>query len=160
PRGENFSLAKCLAGEQLVGGGYLLTPGTFPIAPLFSYPATPSSWSADVQNPTDAPMTVTAYATCLEGPTDVGIVIVKGDAATIFGGAAGESLALCPSGAYVTGGGYSVTGAMTLYIDISGPGDAQWVVDAHATTPAATFRAYALCATQHLIAPAPHVHAE
>src|SRR5260221_10299887 len=32
PRGENFAVAKCLAGEQLVGGGYLLTPGAFPIA--------------------------------------------------------------------------------------------------------------------------------
>jgi hypothetical protein len=159
-RGEAFAIAKCLAGEQMVGGGYLLTPGAFPIAPLFSYPATPSIWSADVHNPTDAPMTVTAYATCLQGATDVGMVIVKGDATTIAGGAEGESVALCPAGAVVTGGGYSVSGAMTLYIDISGPGDAQWVAGAHATTPAATFRAYALCSTQHLIAPAPHPHAE
>jgi hypothetical protein len=161
PRGETFAIAKCLAGEQMVGGGYLLTPGAFPIAPYFSYPATPSIWSADVHNPTDAPMTVTAYATCLESATDVGMVIVKGDAKTIFGGAAGESLALCPSGALVTGGGYALSGGeMTLYIDGSGPGDGEWVVDAHATTPAATFQAYALCATQHLSAPAPHAHIE
>jgi hypothetical protein len=112
PRGESFAIAKCLSGEQMVGGGYLLTPAAFPIAPLFSYPATPSIWSADVQNPTDAPMTVTAYATCLEGATDVGMVIVTGDATTIFGGAAGESIALCPSGAVVTGGGYAVSGSM------------------------------------------------
>ncbi len=157
PRGENFAVAKCLAGEQMVGGGYLLTPGAFPIAPSFSYPATSSIWSADVHNPTDAPMTVTAYATCLQGATDVGMVIVKGDATTIFGGAAGESIALCPSGAVVTGGGYTVSGGtMTLYIDGSGPGDGQWVVDAHATTPSATFQAYALCATQHLSASARH----
>jgi hypothetical protein len=160
PRGEAFAIAKCLAGEQMVGGGYLLTPGAFPIAPLFSYPATPSIWSADAQNPTDAPMTVTAYATCLQSATDVGMVTVTGDATTIAGGAAGESLALCPSGAVVTGGGYTVSGSMTLYIDISGPGDAQWVAGAHATTPSATFRAYALCATHHLSAPAPHPHAE
>jgi len=161
PRGETFAIAKCLAGEQMVGGGYLLTLGAFPIAPYFSYPATPNIWSADVHNPTDAPMTVTAYATCLESATDVGMVIVKGDAKTIFGGAAGESLALCPSGAVVTGGGYALSaGEMTLYIDGSGPGDGEWVVDAHATTPAATFQAYALCATQHLSAPAPHAHVE
>jgi hypothetical protein len=155
-RGTNFAIAKCLAGEQLVGGGYLLTPGAFPIAPYFSYPATSSIWSADVQNNTDAPMTITAYATCLQSATDVGMVIVKGEAKTIFGGAADESIALCPSGAVVTGGGYAVSGGtMTLYIDGSGPGDGQWVVDAHATTPAVTFQAYALCATQHLSALVP-----
>jgi hypothetical protein len=151
PRGENFAVAKCLAGEQMVGGGYLLAPEAFPIAPSFSYPATSSIWSADVQNTTDLPMTITAYATCLKSATDVGMAIVKGDAKAIFGGAAGESIAACPAGAVVTGGGYTVGGGtMTLYVDSSGPGDGQWVVDAHATTPTATFQAYALCATQHL----------
>jgi hypothetical protein len=160
-RGENFAVAHCLTGEQMVGGGYLMSPGAFPIAPYFSYPATPNIWSADVQNSTDAEMTITAYATCLTGSTNVGMVIVSGESKTIFGGAAAESLATCPAGAVVTGGGYTVSGgAMTLYIDGSAPGDGQWVVDAHATTPSATFQAYALCATQHLSAPVPHAHTE
>jgi hypothetical protein len=159
-----YAGAKCGAGEQMVGGGYVISGGA---ANAFaSYPSSQESWTAGVSNPSAAPLLLTAFVDCLQGSIDVNAMISHGAPVSIAVGTDAQAAALCPTGTILTDGGFLINPAPTGYAAWSTPGTAEsrtdgvggndWLVQAVATATGMMTTAYAVCAGQHLSALVPH----
>jgi hypothetical protein len=153
PSGAQGSVvAKCQAGEQLVGGGYTIEGGA--LFPDDNFPlSSVTAWSVRVDNTTAAVVRVTAFADCLQAPFSAGEIIVNGTTVNVAPPATAVSATNCPAGATVTGGGWSMNiSAPTGRVFFSVPASSftAWGVAIIAVTGPLNVRSIALCSTLNL----------
>jgi hypothetical protein len=145
------TIAACMSGEQLVGGGYTVDGGN--VFPTDNRPISLTAWLVQAFNSTPAPIQVTAFADCLQAPFSAGEVIVNGPTVAVVPPNAATSVATCPAGATVTGGGWSMDiSAPTGRVFFSLPSSSfnAWGVAIVATSGSINARSVALCSTLNL----------
>lgn len=105
-------IASCPSGSVVTGGGWVI--GTDTNVSLYNSSKSGNSWQIYVQNDGGGSPLINVYAVCLDGTsgstssvTDNSGVIPPGDI---------EHLVMdCPSGSFVTGGGFAVNIGATIY---------------------------------------------
>lgn len=121
---------ECGSGYSMNGGGYTFTSGH----PATSYPG--ANWLWVVQSNADFSSSGTAYAICAHTSSYT----------YVTGGAGTTSVANCPTGDVVVGGGFQVAGSYNANTVVTHSsyydGHKAWKVTASGTT----FNAYAICA--------------
>jgi hypothetical protein len=153
--------AHCGSGEQLVGGGVSANYANSG-AVVASYPSAADAWTVSASSP-DSAFELQAYAYCLQPSMAVAVQVVQAQRS-------GESaIAICPSGAVLTSGGYTGGAARSSYPTIiradptptpapfGEPSDSHptmgtgigWTSDVPGAKQVTT---YALCATRGLTA--------
>jgi hypothetical protein len=108
---DGAATATCAGGDQLVSGGYAITPTSY--VPTASFPSSAQQWTVEASAGGTDPLTVTAYANCLRAAFSIGAAIVTDTLAYPAGLSSGPAVD-CPSGTTITGGGFKVSTAGTL----------------------------------------------
>lgn len=158
--------ASCNPGEQMVSGGYSVTPTAYsqPIDAInypldlypvvASYPSSPTSWTVTLLNRAPGSTLVIAHVECVA--PSVGIQVAS------FSAPLGTSplATACPNGFQLTGGGWQVknldnTKAVVTILSSQPSGANGWRVDAHPArgslaSPNNTLNVYAVCAANTL----------
>lgn len=147
------STATCPNGWVVTGGGIewgSLAEGTFVPRVLDSFPASDTTWRAEATIASGGTGTFRAWATCASAPA--GYERTTGpvrDVGPTTGGLL--STAACDPGATVLGGGVEwtslATGARPVLTDTYPPTDSTWLVSAGSAVAGASFRSWAVCAT-------------
>jgi hypothetical protein len=141
--------APCPTGKTIVGGGYW-HDGSVGVAVTVSVP-NPSQhvWHVEVVNSFSQPRTLLAYAVCTQTP---GQEMVTSQF-TVQPGQGWDTIARCPAGTAVTGGGYTFPtstspATFNVAIDMSNPDPlGGWHVHAYnADSTSKIITAYAMCA--------------
>jgi hypothetical protein len=129
----------CPSGSVVTGGG-LAGNGTN----LFFYNSsgTGNGWEAYAQNTSGSGQLLNAYAICLSNTAGTSQQVLA--QASVPGSSAGNATAACPSGSFVTGGGFAGNNNLFVYnSSISGNG---WQVYAQNNSGSSqTLNAYAIC---------------
>jgi hypothetical protein len=151
PGGRQRTIASCMASEQLVGGGYTVDGGN--VFPTDNRPISLTGWLVLAFNSTPAPIQVTAFADCLQAPFSAAEVIVNGPTVSAVPPNTNLSVATCPAGATVTGGGWSMditapTGRP--FFSLPSSSFNAWGVAIVAVTGSINARSVALCAQLNL----------
>jgi hypothetical protein len=114
------TFAACSSSEVLVGGGFGVTPGV-EVSQLLP---SGNGWGGVALNHTGDSGGVTFFAECLSAPGAQSLVMGPVVASVPAGQDGGNGLA-CPSGAFLSGGGYSDDGNASVYVEwpgsVSGP---------------------------------------
>ena len=143
--GQGFdTIATCPSGTVNTGGGYFHA-STTGLDIDISRPATSGQgWHVHAVNFSGTSQTVTAYAVC---GTLAGRRVVS-SSFTVLSGQGFDTIAACPSGMVVTGGGYFHASTTGLDIDISRPATSGQGWHVHAVNfsgMSQTITAYAVC---------------
>lgn len=143
--------AACAGGDVVLSGGYLLSD---PLAFVTSsYPSSASAWTVTAhdegQDGASHPVTVTAYADCLNASPSAGVVPVKLVPSIPNDSNFHDATVDCPAAGVVTGGGFRGTNSMQKTI----PAANGWTVSLSIQLGASAKPSlYVLCATAHLAA--------
>jgi hypothetical protein len=132
PGAYGSKFASCNAGETLVGGGFASSNGLT----LYNFAASGATWGGYVYNITGSALPFSFYAECL---TYSG----SHSSLTSYAQATGHTVSNgCPSGSYVSGGGFAGNQNSHVYtMSATTSGQAWEVYD----TPASLLNAYAMC---------------
>nr|WP_052478940.1 S8 family peptidase [Kibdelosporangium sp. MJ126-NF4]CEL21411.1 Alkaline serine exoprotease A precursor [Kibdelosporangium sp. MJ126-NF4]CTQ96022.1 Alkaline serine exoprotease A precursor (EC 3.4.21.-) [Kibdelosporangium sp. MJ126-NF4] len=148
PGGEAYINASCPVGKTLLGGGYT-HDSTFGNAITFSVPYQyPNVWQVKVINLDSVPRPVTTHAVCAQTPGQQQVSAQF----IVQPGQGWDTVARCPAGTAVTGGGHSFfsttpAAAFRVAIDMSDPLPQGWHVHAfNLDTEAHVVNVYAMCA--------------
>jgi hypothetical protein len=150
---DGIANATCTSGEQMLGGGYLLSEHE--VVPSLNAPSGSAIWKVSVHNPLASAFQVTAFADCLQASFSAGSTIVTSTPGLLEGGFV-QAGAPCPSGAVVTGGGFEMTPPDAGYVWVSRPALRDfnaWIAKAMPLSGSVTLQAYAICASAHLSDP-------
>jgi hypothetical protein len=124
--------ASCNAGETLVGGGFASSSGLT----LYNFTASGASWGGYVWNHTGSALPFSFYAECLTS---------SGSHSSFTGAGSGTGHAVspaCPSGGYVSGGGFASNQNSPIFTMSASSGAQAWETN---DTPASGLNAYAMC---------------
>jgi hypothetical protein len=145
--GFGRTLPSCNAGEVLVGGGFALATG-LELDSSEPNPALPMKWDGFSYNHGDSPASMNGYAECLAYARAHSSQTSSGGATIADGARGGTTSPACPSGTYVSGGGYGYATEATAFVYAmwaSGSGTT-WTADLYAYGGAdATLNSYAMC---------------
>lgn len=142
PAGKSGTVtATCQPGEQLLSGGYYVYAFEAAANVVASYPSGPDAWTVTDDN-TLGPsyVQITAYANCLQAPYSVGIRMVSSTSQS-SDNTPQATIADCPSGSVITGGGFQGAGSIAA----SMPNSHGW-----RSVLSEPDKVFALCATQQL----------
>jgi len=112
PNGNTNLIANCPSGSLVTGGGWVI--GSSSSVRIYNSSQTGNAWQIWVDNSSSSSPLVNVYAICLSGvsgstnqtsPTSV----------TVAGSSTGHAIASCPSGDYVTGGGFALQADLEVY---------------------------------------------
>ena len=112
PNGKTNLIANCPSGSLVTGGGWVI--GSSSSVRIYNSSQTGNAWQIWVDNSSSGSPLVNVYAICLSGvsgstnqtsPTSV----------TVAGSSTGHAIASCPSGDYVTGGGFALQADLEVY---------------------------------------------
>lgn len=145
--------AKCLQGEQLVSGGYVVpvVPGNIRV--VESYPSSASTWTVTAVDYGSVSRAVNAFAYCLQASFSIGVVIPAGGTTSIAAGTSNSASAVCPSGGVATGGGFRLAPGAPAYVIASEPVPTSgWKIAAYAQSAPVTALAFVVCATTNVVA--------
>jgi hypothetical protein len=124
--------ASCNAGETLVGGAFASSTGLT----LYNFTASGASWGGYVFNHTGSPLGFNFYAECLTS---------SGSHSSFTGAGSGTGHAAsptCPSGSYVSGGGFASNQNSPIFTMSASSSAQAWEAN---DTPASGLNAYAMC---------------
>jgi hypothetical protein len=148
PASQTKAVATCPAGSKVLGGGGISSSTSVSANLNTTIPASPKSWRADANNPTGSSQVVTAYAVC--GKNVTGWKMVTGSSVSNPAGTETHSVADCPGGRAVLGGGvYSSSFDLNVNINSSYPvSTIEWSgFENNNSGTAATTATYVICAT-------------
>lgn len=142
--GIGHAVVNCPSGSVPTGGGWA---GNDRIN-IYNSNNTGSGWEVYAKSKSGSSELLNAYAICLSGTSST--VEQKGKQVTIGANASDGSSVGCPSGTYVTGGGFAMNGDAFIYNTSMTSDSKGW--QTYATNPAATsnlLNIYATCLTFH-----------
>jgi hypothetical protein len=93
-------------GEQMIGGGYKVSPPSPKLHVLASYPSSTTSWTVFARNIMPTPGTVIAYVYCFVGPPTLTITLAAATPTTIAAGPAGGAATASCAASVATAGGF------------------------------------------------------
>ena len=143
--------AACPGGEPLLSGGYSLQADAGYV--VSSYPSSASAWTVTVHNEgnggTGGPVTLTAYANCLQANFPVTAQVASASPSVLADGNARSASINCPAGTLVTGGGFQGSNGNSLSMPSGNGWTAQLSVQVGSS---ATPKLFVICASGKLTA--------
>jgi hypothetical protein len=128
PPGDEETRPACSTGELAVGGGFVDQAGV-EINGIGHFSST--VWDFEIVNHGTASATVYTFVECLNY---AGAHISQDtyQSSSITAGGTGSAAAACPSGTYVSGGGYRYQPQAFVYAMLAGGSGTKWVVSLYA----------------------------
>ncbi len=134
------AVAACPSGSVLTGGGFAGSTNLSIFTTLFNS----SGWVVAATNNSASNQLLNSYAICLSGTS--GSTQQVFSQVSVPANSPGHVLAACPSGSYLTGGGYA--GIISLSVFTETASGSSWEVDSQNTAGSASLsNSYALCLT-------------
>ena len=130
----------CPSGSVVTGGGFASSTNLA----VFTESANGNGWQVYAQNKTASSQLLNAYAICLSGTAGTSQSLLT--QVTVAANGNGHLLAVCPSGAYLTGGGYAGSSNLAVFSQFAS--GTNWEVDAHNTSGGTELlNSYGMCLT-------------
>jgi hypothetical protein len=143
--------AACPSGEPLLSGGYSVQADAGYI--VSSYPSSAGAWTVTAHNEgnggTGGPVTLTAYANCLQANFPVTAQVASASPGVPADGNAHSFTTSCPAGTIVTGGGFQGSNGNSLSMPSSNGWTAQLSVQVGSS---AAPKLFAICVSGKLAA--------
>ncbi|HTX90682.1 MAG TPA: NBR1-Ig-like domain-containing protein [Anaerolineales bacterium] len=138
---NGHAVVSCPSGTVVTGGGFASNSNLL----VFNTSLSGNGWQVYAQNTSGSGQPLNAYAICLSGISGSSSQQVYTQATAPNGGT-GHAVTACPSGTYLTAGGYATGGSLPVYSD-SATGSS-WEVDMQNNTGASQLlNSYAMCLT-------------
>jgi hypothetical protein len=138
--GIGHAVISCPSGSVVTSGGFASNSNEL----VYSNSASGNGWEVDAQNTSGTTQPLNAYAICLSGTSGTTQSLVNQVSAA--GNGIGQSVKACPSGTYLTGGGYA--GNQNLFVYNESASGSSWQVYAKNTSGASQLlNSYAVCLT-------------
>jgi hypothetical protein len=137
---NGHAVVSCPSGSVVTGGGFAGNSNLL----VFNSSADGNGWGVYAQNNSGSGQLLNSYAICLSGTSGSTQQVVN--QVTVSGSSAGQAVAACPSGTYLTGGGYA--GNQNLFVYSDAATGTTWEAAAQNTSGSGQLlNAYAICLT-------------
>lgn len=137
--GAHDGISKLCSSGIVTGGGFAKNNGEA----LYNTSPSGNGWSSFAWNTTGGSLLLNTYAICLTGVSGATSSLVVNQV-TVPAGATGNSLATCPAGRIMTGGGFAGNDGLLLYT-MSASGNGWQVYGQNNTAAPILMNAYAQC---------------
>jgi hypothetical protein len=138
--GVGHAVVNCPSGSVVTGGGFAGNTNLF----VYNNSADGNGWEVYAQNLTGSGQLLNSYAMCLSGTS--GSTQQVYSQVTASGSGIGHALTACPSGTYLTGGGYAGNQNLSVY-NTSANGNGWEVYAQNLTGSGQLLNSYAICLT-------------
>jgi len=138
--GVGHAVVNCPSGSVVTGGGFAGNTNFF----VYNNSAAGNGWEVYAQNLTGSGQLLNSYAMCLSGTS--GSTQQVYSQVTASGSGIGHVLTACPSGTYLTGGGYAGNQNLFVY-NTSATGNGWEVYAQNLTGSGQLLNSYAICLT-------------
>jgi hypothetical protein len=137
---NGHAVVSCPSGSVVTGGGFAGNANLL----VFNSSADGNGWGVYAQNNSGSGQLLNSYAICLSGTSGSTQQVVN--QVTVAGSSSGQAVTACPSGAYLTGGGYA--GNQNLFVYSNAATSTNWESAAQNTSGSGQLlNAYAICLT-------------
>jgi hypothetical protein len=146
----NETAASCTGAETLVGGGFALSTSQIDLLAFGPSNVHPSVWYSEEYNLSGSSAQIYLYAECMTLENAHSSEIASAQASVGDGATGGETTGACPSGRYVSAGGYGhFTGTRApafIYAMWASNNNTTWTADVYANGgDSESLNSYALC---------------
>jgi hypothetical protein len=136
--GVGHAIVNCPSGSVITGGGF----GSNTNLAVYTNSATGNGWEVYAKNTSSSNELLNVYAICLSGTSGSTQQVLNQVSAA--GNGTGHAVAACPSGTYLTGGGYA--GNLSLFVYNESATGSNWQVYARNTSGTSQLlNSYAIC---------------